>query len=144
MLDNILCGTASCVLRLPGRCLCLTHLVVFSCTQVLMCMKTHRRGTSGVKVLEDSAESRDWPQAGCAPSAPCLAVEVEALHLLEELKVLGAILQLPLCSQKVRNNQGKQWRQGSLPLTSKKMYWAGSFHEAKVSFSMHFWQLLIP
>lgn len=147
--DGVPCETTSRVGWRPvsSGCLggiCITHLVVFPCTQVLMCMRTHRRGILCVKILEGSAESKAWPQAGYAPSAPCLSVEVEALHLPEELNVPGAILQLPLCPQKVRNDQGKQWRQGSLPLTSKKMYWSGGFNKAKVSFQCTFSSCLFP
>lgn len=99
-----------------------------------VCMRTRRGGALCMKILEGSAES------SAESSLPWLSVEVEALpEGAQSASVPGVILQLPPYSQKVRNNQGKQWRQGSLPLTSKKMYWPGCFHKVLGwVFSMHF------
>lgn len=138
--DSFPWGTVPCVLRLPGRCVCLTHLVVFPCTQALMCVRTRRAGTLCVKTLEGSAESMAWPEAGCALSAPCLSVEVEALHLLEELKAHPCLGWLSSSHHAPRKSEwpGETVEAGLLATNKQKDVLGWVFSWSKSVFSMHF------
>ena len=63
---------------------------------------------------------------------------------LAGVSVPSAVLRLPPCAHQVGNGQGKRWRQGPPPWTSKKMYWAGCFQQAKVSFQCTLSGCLLP
>lgn len=146
MWDSLPCGTVptwdsahegqSCVLRL-ARGICVSHTWLSSPAHRSSCV--HENTQRGCFMYENTG-GQCWIQCwilialtisgGGSPAPPEGA---------QSASVPGVILQLPPYSQKVRNNQGKQWRQGSLPLTSKKMYWPGCFHKVLGwVFSMHF------
>lgn len=143
-------GTASRTGQHPvsSRCLggiCLSQTWSSSSrAHVLRRVRTRRGGVLCIKTLQTAPKmQRKGLAVGRVHTLSALAVSGGGSspglpRRLTSASVPGAILQLPPCSHKVKNDQGKRWRQGPSPLTSKKMYWAGCFQQAEVSFQCAF------
>lgn len=143
-------GTASRTGQHPESSRCLGGVCVSqtwsssSRAHVLTCVRTRRGDTLCVKILVAVPKpQRVGLAVGRVRTLGALAVSRGGSspglpRRLTSASVPGAILQLPPCSHKVRNDQGKRWRQVPSPLTRKKTYQAGCFQQAKVSFQCTF------
>lgn len=112
----------------------------FSHTHVPMCVRAHKEGILYIKILEMALKPQRnglAVEGVCNPSAPAVSGGGSSPALPKEAeKHISTWCNSP--AHKVRNDQGKWWRPGEMPLTSKRMFWAGCFQEAEVSFQCTF------